>query len=303
MSCSHPLFMVDRGVKENGKRDLIFATQVSSNLGLSMDELKARYGDRLVPVPCGKCVGCQLDHSKEWATRCVLESLDYEDNSFLTLTYAKEPRRLSKRAVQLFMKRVRKAHPDILIRFFACGEKGEKSGRRHYHVLLFGYGFPDKQFYNCIEGNDYYTSYELRRLWPYGISIIGAVSKQSAAYVARYTMKKQGKAKDPEEFILMSRNPGIGYKWFSEHKDVIYLSDHIYGDFGSSHVASVPKYFDKLAEKNGLDLSSIKDNRIRLAMNYDLLARRLYHAEAGEALNSLFEELLLKRIKYLRRNL
>lgn len=55
MSCSHPLFMIKRGIKPNGKQDLIFATQVPANLGLSMDEIKARYGDKLVPVPCGKC--------------------------------------------------------------------------------------------------------------------------------------------------------------------------------------------------------------------------------------------------------
>lgn len=82
MSCSHPLFMIKRGIKPNGKQDLIFATQVPANLGLSMDEIKARYGDKLVPVPCGKCVGCKLDKSKEWAVRCVLEALDHRENAF-----------------------------------------------------------------------------------------------------------------------------------------------------------------------------------------------------------------------------
>jgi len=302
MSCSHPLFMVKRGIKENGKQDLIFASEVAANLGLSQDELKARYGDRLVPVPCGKCVGCKLDKSKEWAVRCCLEALDHRENCFLTLTFQYEPKRLDKKHLKRFFWRFYKAHPDVKIRYFACGEKGETTGRRHYHVLIFGYGFPDKTFYKKVDGSDYFISEELKILWPYGISVVGDVSKRSAAYVARYTMKKAS-SNDKEEFIVMSRRPGIAYNWFLEHKDIIYLSDHIYGNFGDSHVASVPRYFDKLAEQYGIDISETKDNRVRLAMNYDLLARKLYHAEAGEALNCLFEDLLLKRIKYLRRNL
>lgn len=38
-------------------------------------------------VPCGRCVGCRLDYSREWADRCYLESLTKSPNWFITLTY------------------------------------------------------------------------------------------------------------------------------------------------------------------------------------------------------------------------
>lgn len=38
-------------------------------------------------IPCGKCIGCRLEYSREWANRGYLESKLYEHNYFITLTY------------------------------------------------------------------------------------------------------------------------------------------------------------------------------------------------------------------------
>lgn len=296
--------MIKHGIKENGKMDLIFASSIKSNLLLSGDELHKFYGDRLVVVPCGKCLGCRLDKAKEWAVRCVLESLDYVDNSFITLTYDQKhcPSKCVKKHLSLFMKRLRKAHPEITIRMFGCGERGSENHRPHYHAIIFGYGFLDREFFKVENGSAVYRSKELEKLWPFGISSVGDVNLQSCAYVARYSQKKISKSFD-DEFLLMSRRPGIGFRWFMKNKDKIYLSDHVYGSFGKSHKAPVPAYFDKLAEKEGFDLEPIKDERVRRARMYVLLNKYYAHVEYVEQLNKLTEDLLIQRIKCLRRNI
>lgn len=296
--------MINRGVKPNGKADLVFATTVSSNLGLSTDELKRRYRDKLVPVPCGKCIGCRLDNSKQWAVRCVLESLDHECNSFITLTYDEHhvPSKLIKSHLSGFIKRLRATHPEITIRFFGCGEYGSLNGRPHYHAILFGYDFPDKELFSGDGDSALYRSKELEKLWTFGISSIGKVSLESCAYVARYSMKKTTGCHG-DEFLLMSRRPGLAANWFLDHQEMIYLSDHVYGAFGKSHSASVPRYFDKLAEKSNIDLTDVKSDRIRRANDFELLFKKLHQNGISEEINKLTESLLLNRIKSLRRYL
>lgn len=41
-------------------------------------------------IPCGKCISCRLEHSRQWANRCMLEAKNYENNQFITLTYNDE---------------------------------------------------------------------------------------------------------------------------------------------------------------------------------------------------------------------
>lgn len=304
MSCYHPQYMIRRGLKENGKQDLVFASTIKANLCLSDDELINRYGDRLVPIPCGKCIGCQLDYSKQWAVRCVLESLNHDENSFITLTYDEKncPEKLVKKHLSAFIKRLRAAHEDIRISFFGCGEYGSKNGRPHYHAIIFGYDFPDKKLIVHDDTSSLYESSELEKLWPFGISSVGDVSLQSCAYVARYSMKKV-KKQEGSEFLLMSRRPAIGHNWFRSHQDIVYLSDHVYGAFGQSHVASVPRYFDKLADKYGIDLSEIKEARINRAMNNIELMKTLHQTNSAHVLNGITEDILMKRIESLRRYL
>jgi hypothetical protein len=42
---------------------------------------------------------------------------------------------------------LRKKISPLKIRFFHCGEYGDKTRRPHYHALIFGYGFPDKKLF------------------------------------------------------------------------------------------------------------------------------------------------------------
>ena len=196
--------------------------------------------DRPIAVPCGQCIGCRLERSRQWATRCVHEASLHENNCFITLTYddAHLPSDLSLNLVhfQKFMKRLRKRFGDG-IRFFHCGEYGENFGRPHYHACLFNFDLPDRVLWSTRSGVNLYTSHILSSLWPFGFVTVGDVTFESAAYVARYVMKKvTGKnAQDhyewvhpitgqvyerAPEYVTMSRRPGIGKGWLEK-----YMSD------------------------------------------------------------------------------
>lgn len=173
----------------NGKRPIVFNT----NDG---------YADMPVELPCGRCVGCRLEYSRQWAVRCMHEAELHEQNAFITLTYNNEnlpeDRSVSKDELQRFFKRCRKLLGNNSFRYFACGEYGDQSGRAHYHAIMFGHDFSqDRELHTVRNGNCLYRSPTLERLWPLGHSLIGDVTFQSCAYVARYVMKKR-KGKDDQ---------------------------------------------------------------------------------------------------------
>lgn len=189
-----------------------------------------------VIIPCGQCVGCRLERSRQWAVRCMHEAQMHVDNCFVTLTYSDvhlpENGSLVKSDFQKFMKRLRK-RCGITVRYYYCGEYGEDFGRPHYHVVLFGYDFKDKVFWRQnTNGDNCYRSPFLEELWPYGFCEIGDVTFQSAAYVARYVMKKRT-GKDAIEYYGnrlpeyndMSRRPGIGSNWFDQYYSDVYPND------------------------------------------------------------------------------
>ena len=58
-------------------------------------------------LSCGKCIGCRLEYSRQWAVRMYHESQLHDLNCFLTLTYAETGFSLVPRDFTLFMKRLR----------------------------------------------------------------------------------------------------------------------------------------------------------------------------------------------------
>ncbi|UOF82976.1 replication associated protein [Microviridae sp.] len=249
-------------------------------------ELPAPGGAAAVDIPCGRCSGCLLERSRVWAVRCVHEASLYENNCFVTLTYSDgflpSDRSLSKRHFQLFMKRMRKAYGSK-IRFFACGEYGETWKRPHYHACIFNFDFPDKVLWKVRDGVPLYTSVALSGLWPYGFSSVGAVTFESAAYTARYVMKKvfgsdakeHYSVMDPTtgeffqlepEFVLMSRRPGIGRDWYEKYRSDVFPSDLL---VTRGVKMKPPRYYDNLYES---------DNPVG---SYLIRIRRQYQAEQG----------------------
>lgn len=200
---------------------------------------------RELGLPCGQCVGCRLERSRQWAMRCMHESQCYEGSSFVTLTYEDEylpPNGgLRYRDFQLFMKRVRKRYGPT--RFFMCGEYGSGNYRPHFHACLFGLSFEDRIKRSSLPSGSYlYESRALRELWPFGFSSVGDVTFESAAYVARYVLKKSGSDVErlgivdfstgaisvrPAEFCQASRRPGLGYPWLERFSSDVFPRDYV----------------------------------------------------------------------------
>lgn len=253
-----------------------------------------------IQVPCGHCIGCRLDKSREWADRMMLE-LDHSKTAvFLTLTYDQDHVPISminddgvpyytleKRHVQLFLKRLRKYACGKKLRFFLSGEYGDSSDRPHYHAIIFGLDlsdFPDLVHFGSNQfGQPYYTSAILERIWGNGFVSAAAVSWQTCAYVARYVTKK---LTGPDSmvyefrncvppFALMSRRPGIGGYYVIDHPDL--LSDrmqYITDLNGVRNVKKVPtpKYiFGKLSLTNPELYDKIKCVRAMFAADKQLL--------------------------------
>lgn len=225
-----------------------------------------------IQIPCGQCRSCRIAKSREWANRCVMEALEYNEGLcwFVTLTYDDEhlPKGDVMRAslkpddVTKFFHDLRqhyeRQYNHIGIRYFYAGEYGDQNKRPHYHVLLFNCPIADLKFYKTSYNSDtYWTSEMFNKIWNKGYVVIGEMNWNSAAYTARYTLKKLngelGKEYYAEqgvipEFCRMSNRPGIGASFFEKHKDKIYLRDEIIlpsPSYGKSLIVKPPKYFDR----------------------------------------------------------
>ena len=98
MPCYHPLKAFELGEKD-GKRLLKVTSYEVDHLERSGDGFACcrhpsygRPGDitKFVEIPCGKCSGCRLQKSREWANRCMLELQYHKSSYFVTLTYDEE---------------------------------------------------------------------------------------------------------------------------------------------------------------------------------------------------------------------
>lgn len=235
MTCYSPIKCYrSKELSATGKRKLVFLEKYSNG--------------ETQEIACGQCIGCRLERSRQWAVRISNEASLYEKNCFITLTYSPEhlpaDGSLDVRHFQLFMKKLRFKYRNK-IRFFHCGEYGEKLGRPHYHACLLNFDFPDKRLIRTSDrGDQIYSSSSLDQIWGFGRTEIGSVTFESAAYVARYITKKvTGKLAashyscvDVEtgeiiqlkpEYTTMSRRPGIGQPWLEKFSGDVFNHDYL----------------------------------------------------------------------------
>lgn len=237
------------------------------------------YKDLEVILPCGKCIGCKLEKSRQWAIRCVLESKTHDENCFVTLTineyHIEEMYSLDKKVVQDFIKRLRKEVDrkyNKKIRYYVCGEYGELSNRAHYHMAIFGFDFPDKEVYKMVNNVALYRSPLLEEKWKFGYSTIGQLTWESAAYIARYITKKiTGDLAEQHydgltpEFALMSRN--IGKEWMVKNANDIEKVDRII--LRNNLTMLPPKMYNDMVKRANPDLYKIlKSERRKRIKNY-----------------------------------
>lgn len=288
MSCYNPLRGLVLGKNGNGKADIRVVPKKSSMTA-----------EKEIKLPCGNCFGCRLDTSRSWAVRCVLEAKNYKDNYFVTLTYSPEHLPLGwvndpdtgevfqqgilrPDHLTSFMKSLRKYYEyhfkHIGIRFFAAGEYGDRGGRPHFHLILFNLPINDLKFHKFnYRGDRFDTSDLISSIWGKGFVEISAVNFETAAYTARYVMKKR-KGKDKSyyettglvpEFTRMSRNPGIGRDYFEKNKLSIYENDFINVRVGKEFQQVRPsRYYDRLyASWDPYHFADIKDDREKFAIS------------------------------------
>ena len=282
-------------------------------------------------IPCGKCLGCRLEYSRQWAVRCEHELRLHKESCFITLTYDKKylpyetslngdvifPT-LKKKDLQDFFKRLRSAMdysceklqiPKINIRYFACGEYGEREGRPHYHAIIFGWRPPDLRKYEKNYGkSEVYISDKLNKIWSKGEVIVGkSVNFETCAYVARYVVKKYKQEKGgffdgnfylrrQQSFIIASRRPAIGYTFFQKFNRDILKNDSIVGRGGVK--MRPPRYYDKKIEEYFPErFEELKKERIKnsLEARFDGEINFRKHLKKMERIKEKGTEHLLKR--------
>ena len=287
MPCFRPLDAA--WIPGSGQKPLIY--------GKGQRPPKLTNGYKAIDLPCGQCAGCRLSKSGQWATRLMHEAAYYEErygiySTFITLTYDDDHLpyggTLLKEDVQKFLKRLRWNVAPHKLRYYVSGEYGStcpdhelencpKCGpiqRPHYHGIILGYSFPDKQVIGSRDGELVYESDLLADSWsdssgPIGSHEIGSCTFESCAYVARYIMKKITGEPAHEhykrylplsdvwtdvepEFSMMSTGrktgEGIGGPWLMKYMDDVYPSDEVPVP-GRGVSGTPPRYYDKMYEK------------------------------------------------------
>lgn len=297
MTCFHPRYSVLqrcngdkysvkynvlRETDEVSRNSLIYSNNFTSHYELPDGEM-IDVESRVVPLPCGRCLGCRLDYSRQWAQRCVCEAKYHSPDTcfFVTLTYddkhlpfssAGSPTVLEKNEFSKYLKRLRSSlmrkgwyhtiisddctEIPVTFRFFMCAEYGDRSSRPHYHILFFGIDLQDVVF---DPKSQTFRSEFLEKWWsdsdgePLGFVSLGQITYQSAAYVARYALKKLIRPSDfgdrVREWTNMSLRPAIGRQYFDDHKDDIYFTDKLYQKLGDKVLPQKPpRYYDKLLD-------------------------------------------------------
>lgn len=329
MSCFHPLKAVPRGFTKNGKIKYVpVAGDYEFDKSAEMVSWYKEHPEaKAIYVPCGHCIGCRLDKSREWALRCMMElksqngiaiflTLTYNELS-VPITYYPDPSTgealpgltLRLDDLQRFWKRLRRSLPDDMkIRYFACGEYGSQTWRPHYHAIVFGYRPDDLVLYEKHETISYFTSDSLSRIWPAGNAVVAGVTFNTCAYVARYTAKKActlgsdfyEKFNMEPPFLVMSRRPGIGWSYLEQHKNFL-ENDRIYVAGSDPIDGKVPRSFiQKIEESDPEIYEHIKKTREVKGSVYESAVVQLAKVPYSKLLEDS-EAVLLEKSRVLQR--
>lgn len=303
MACTHPLkarfrtsLEIADGLSRGVSRSLLNRPIVKSRDLLDFEDFGIIDSDGVLydwfDIPCGRCISCRLAYSREWANRMTIESLVFDEdcNFFLTLTYDNEHVPINDQAlltarlddVSSFMKRLRRYYEYTFnhtnIRFFSSSEYGSQTLRPHYHASLYNCPISDlKEIATNFRGDPLYSSDLINKIWGKGFVVIGKFAWNTAAYTARYIVKKlKGDAAleysvfglEPET-TRMSRKPGIGIEFLMD-KDLleIYVNDEIVlpSVGGKCNAVKPPKIFDKKLEAiDPIRYAKIKSQRSKAA--------------------------------------
>ncbi len=238
------------------------------------------------------------------------EAKTHYQNSFITLTFNDEnmpgTRSVHKRPIQLFFKSLREKIAPKKIKYLCCGEYSpqkkrpigpfnpweflSEGQRPHYHAIVFNHDFSDKKLWSVRNDVNIYTSDILTAIWGQGFCTTGEVTYQSAAYVARYSLKKlngkESQKPDATTGLLpyertceytghitevekerFQMSNGIGLEFFNKYSSDIYPADHV---IINGHQTRPPRYYDDLYDaQDPAGMENIKDIRVKNMEKYE----------------------------------
>lgn len=220
-------------------------------------------------VPCGQCINCRLNRAWSWSVRIMHEAKKYPGKTcFITLTYDDEhlPKdgSLVIADLQNFFKKFRKYY-NRKIRYFACGEYGDKTFRPHYHIAFFNVSFDDFDLLP-IKCKDGFIC--MCKAWDKGHVHFGELNEDSANYIAGYILKKvTGKEskKHYEDlgvippFCVMSRKPGIGFDYFNAHKEQLHARRYV---VAKGIKRGLPRYYKDFLKKRVDDYKKVFEDEL-----------------------------------------
>ena len=280
MTCYHPNDAYISGTRSSGTKIIRFG-------------LPKRFNQETLKLPCGQCIGCRLDRANMWAVRMMHEAQMHDESCMATLTYNEEnyPHygSLVKHDPQNFLKRLRK-QTGAKLKYYLGAEYGNQLQRPHYHICLFGLDFSDKEPIKETEGIITYTSETLEKIWGKGFVTISDMTIETAAYVARYCMKKVSTAKNSEdkhyahyekicpftgeirqiepEYSTMSRGgktgKGIASDWYAKYHSDVFPHDTC---IHKGRNVKTPRYYENLLRSTDpMGYEKIKEKRKDFAL-------------------------------------
>lgn len=227
----------------------------------------------------------------------------WDHNRFITLTYRPEAHCTDEQKekglhvpsdgslhlshFQKFLKRLRYHFKDRNIRYYGCGEYGDKNHRPHYHANLFNMHFPDEQLLKEDELGRLFGSELLDNIWGYGFTSVAEFTPETAGYVARYCLKKITGIGSHDKYLRFDMDSGqpywvtpefqvqsttkackehkkyqpgcdqcqgaLGRKWFEKYQGDVYPSNQT-PIVGTGVINGTPPYYDYLLKKEDPDL-------------------------------------------------
>lgn len=228
----------------------------------------------------------------------TLKGCPYPMGAFITLTYAPEfigDGGLVHGDWSQFAARLRRELGPF--RFLQCGEYGEHKGRKHFHACLFGVDFSADQYaWRRGEFGMNYRSPTLEKCWKFGHSEIAPLTfgtiKYTAGYVAKKLKRSEHEAKAPgkwrevdgkltwvtrkQEYINVSRQPGLGRWWIERHWHRTYSSDEVHV---AGKVYAPPLYYDSwLRDHYPSQYEEVLEKRIAAAKRHGVTSQKTLDA-------------------------
>lgn len=245
-SCLNP-YILNVGIKKDKR--LSFSSKLIERdpVIYSLDQHNKKPATIL--APCGKCYNCRLNRARDWTIRTIHEYSSPKFNRtfmyFFTLTYDNDhigDNNLDYRDVQLFLKKLRKYYKDDTLKFLCVGEYGFNSGRKHWHILIFGF----KKLIKYRKIHD---------LWQYGNVDIDIVKSYSAvSYMLKYAFKDYKVS--PKEYVKEGRRPpmfrcskGFGKDYAVDNLDKFMFDGYI--QYNNSKYR-IPRFYRELYYKVNL---------------------------------------------------